>query len=248
LGAESVERLELSSSECPWGSKYQWYWDNRTNFFSRWYDDNGNQLIECDVTGIFTVKPEAVANDIANHLIGDVVLDAFAGVGGVSIALARSGKTVIAVEKDANRAKMLKHNAFVYGVEDRICIVSEDVFSIYQDLEFDSIYLDPPWGGPSYKGKESFQMRHFRVGHRDVVKRMRQLLQFSLESEKSVGFTVPNNFDFPEFSTFCRKICESPNMRSSPQHMSLRWGRIDHRVLFMTVFMNSSRNASTVAN
>ncbi|HBE70389.1 MAG TPA: hypothetical protein DDW52_19745 [Planctomycetaceae bacterium] len=231
-----------SSSDCPWGEQYQWYWDNRLNFFSKWEDPDGNQLIDCDLTGLYTVKPELISRDIAEHLGGNTVLDAFAGVGGVSIALAKAGKSVIAVEKDKKRVDMLKSNLSLYGVSDSVEVVNGDIFDVYEQYNFDSVYLDPPWGGPSYKSRDSFHMRHFKVGG---VTKLRRLVGYCLNNNKDIAFTVPNNFDFPEFSTFCRKYAEGRGAGSSVSHnMSLRWGKLNDRVLFLTVFLDTTRRVA----
>ncbi len=90
---------------CPFGPELQKYWDRRYFLFSAW--DSG---IQTDAEGIFSVKPESLAMTIAQTLPGQVVLDAFCGIGGSAIAFARMGKTVIAIDNHTGRIAMAKNN------------------------------------------------------------------------------------------------------------------------------------------
>lgn len=73
-------------------------------------------------------------------------------------------KRVVAVEIDPVKVEMARHNARVYGVEDRIDFVTGDGVQFLRDvidgkaanktalhsLPFDVVFLSPPWGGVSY--------------------------------------------------------------------------------------------------
>ena len=56
-----------------------------------------------------------------------------------------------------------KHNAAVYGVEDRIEFVLGDFFHVAKDLRADAVFLSPPWGGPEYLKEPVFKLK---VRHR----------------------------------------------------------------------------------
>lgn len=92
-----------------------------------------------------------------------ILIDAFAGAGGNAIAFARSGKwnRVYGIEKDPKVLACAKHNAAVYGVEDKISWFEGDCFEIIQkelaDVgEFSVIFASPPWGG-EYKTGSSVE-------------------------------------------------------------------------------------------
>ena len=97
--------------------------------------------IQVDEEGLCSAKPENSAVDVGRKLHGTITLDAFCGVGGSAIGLARAGKKVITVERDPRRLRMAQHNAHLYGVDDRIIFVNGDVFEVADNYEFDSIYL-----------------------------------------------------------------------------------------------------------
>lgn len=111
----------------------------------------------------FGVTPEPVANKIAEHVAAapaskTILIDAFAGAGGNTIAFARSGrwKHIFAVEKDANVLACAKHNAAVYEVDKKISWIHGDIFDIIS-RRFKSlgqkavIFGSPPWGGKKFK-------------------------------------------------------------------------------------------------
>jgi tRNA G37 N-methylase Trm5 len=97
---------------------------------------------------------------IAEHVASSVseekciLIDAFAGAGGNAIAFAKSGKwrRVYAIEKDSNVLECAKHNAEVYGVQDKITWFEGDCFEIIKTQlkalgEYCVIFASPPWGG-----------------------------------------------------------------------------------------------------
>ena len=82
------------------------------------------------------------------------MIDCFAGVGGNTIAFARSGrwKRVYAIEKDSKALACAKHNAYLYGVQNEISWYEGDCFDILQSElagldNYSVIFASPPWGG-----------------------------------------------------------------------------------------------------
>lgn len=83
-----------------------------------------------------------------------VLIDAFAGVGGNAIAFALSGRweKIFAIEQDAQTLACGKHNAAVYGVENRIWWIQGDCFEVLKKrlkpmMKTAVIFASPPWGG-----------------------------------------------------------------------------------------------------
>jgi tRNA/tmRNA/rRNA uracil-C5-methylase (TrmA/RlmC/RlmD family) len=94
-----------------------------------------------------------------------IIIDAFCGVGGNTIAFALSGKwkRVYGIEKDAATLACAKHNAEIYGVSDKITWFHGDCFEILGAMDgrteqtvdalkaiaakFGIIFASPPWGG-----------------------------------------------------------------------------------------------------
>lgn len=84
-----------------------------------------------------------------------IVIDAFCGVGGNSIAFALSGFTVIAIDLSQSRLDLTRNNAQVYGCIQNMHLVCMD-YLMFADiamgvLDVDLVFLSPPWGGVKYK-------------------------------------------------------------------------------------------------
>lgn len=85
-----------------------------------------------------------------------IIIDCFAGVGGNAIAFALSNrwKRVYAIEKDAVTLACAKHNAELYGVQDRISWYHGDCFRVVEEqladlYPYSVMFISPPWGGKS---------------------------------------------------------------------------------------------------
>lgn len=57
---------------------------------------------------------------------------------------------VIAIDIDAKKIEMARHNAEIYGVADRIEFIVGDFLQLSDSLRADVVFLSPPWGGPDY--------------------------------------------------------------------------------------------------
>ena len=112
----------------------------QSRLFSRWAKG-----VRTDEEGLIGLTPEDLALEAARCCSGRV-LDATCGVGGLAIALARVGCSVVAVDTCAERIAMAEHNAQIYGAT--IDFRVQDARSVEGD--FDHVVVDPPWGGPSF--------------------------------------------------------------------------------------------------
>lgn len=106
---------------------------------------------QADDEGRWSLTPESLAlrtgQDAARLLgPGGRVLDAGCGIGGNSLGFARAGLTVHAVDRDAARLAMARHNARLYGVADKITFRVADAMDVLRDGTFDLVFMDPPWG------------------------------------------------------------------------------------------------------
>ena len=79
------------------------------------------------------------------------MVDACCGAGGNAIGFARAGCRVTAIELDAGRLAMAKHNASLYGVGDRIEWICDDARNVLPARRATDClwFLDVPWMPPS---------------------------------------------------------------------------------------------------
>lgn len=108
------------------------------------FSRRGTQL---DAEGRMSLTPEGLALQLGERAKGLRVIDAFAGCGGNAIGFARAGCRVTAIELDATRLAMARHNAAIHGVADRIEFLAGDARDLVAGREADLLFLDPPWGG-----------------------------------------------------------------------------------------------------
>ena len=139
------------------------YWLQRYSLFSLY--DKGIQI---DDEGWYSVTPEVIAWHHASMIVrangrGCVVYDVFGGVGGNAIQLALAGCHVIVTEICPDKAYMIRNNARVYGVQERVDVLIGDASEVASRLRpglIDAVLLSPPWGGPDYaKGNCLFDVQ-----------------------------------------------------------------------------------------
>ncbi|XP_039493655.1 trimethylguanosine synthase [Drosophila santomea] len=161
------------------------YWIKRFSLFSRF-----DQGIRLDRESWFSVTPEKIAKQTARRLACDVIIDAFCGCGGNAIQFANTCGRVIAVDIDAKKLAMAKHNAGIYGVAHKIEFINADFlqFAATTKLRPNVVFLSPPWGGPDYQKQATFDIETslLPVGASNLM-----LLSRRLASD--VAFFLPRN-------------------------------------------------------
>ena len=111
------------------------------DLFSLW-----NRGVRLDEEGRYSLTPERMAMDIAKRVPQGIVWDAFCGCGGNAIAFARQTHItkVIATDIDKDRLAMARHNARIYGVENKIEFRCVDMQKV--QIKDGFVFADPPWG------------------------------------------------------------------------------------------------------
>jgi len=131
---------------------------------------------------------------IRNHLqeIGKTptqctITDATACVGGDTIHFARTFKQVQSVEINPEHCRMLRNNISVYNRKN-VTVYCSDYLKVAPQLKQDVIFMDPPWGGPTYKHKKRVWLALSDVSLPNVVQSIAQTASL-------VVLKVPMNFD-----------------------------------------------------
>jgi len=65
---------------------------------------------------------------------------------------------VIAIDISEEKIRCARHNAAVYGVQDRIEFIVGDYLQLAPTLKADVVFLSPPWGGPNYLQADVFDI------------------------------------------------------------------------------------------
>lgn len=165
------------------------YQAQKYSLFSRF--DEG---IDLDEESWYSVTPEGIAAHIASRCMINgtcTILDAFCGAGGSAIqfALASPHIHVIAVDINPRRIEMAKHNAKIYGVDQKIDFIVADFIDIAKTgLKCDVVFLSPPWGGPSYADVKKYPLNRMTPDGNLVF-------EMASKISHNIAFYVPKNID-----------------------------------------------------
>jgi trimethylguanosine synthase len=145
-----------------------------------------------DYDGWFSVTPEKIAIHIANRMKCDTIIDAFCGVGGNAIQFAKTCKRVIAIDIDPIRLDCARHNAAIYGVDDKIEFILGDFTVLKDTLKADAVFLSPPWGGPSYLYQKEYDIHEMPIDGQKLFEMAKQITN-------NIVYFVPRNIIHDQF-------------------------------------------------
>eukprot|EP01128_Nolandella_sp_AFSM9_P002715 TRINITY_DN1309_c0_g1_i1.p1 TRINITY_DN1309_c0_g1~~TRINITY_DN1309_c0_g1_i1.p1 ORF type:complete len:245 (+),score=40.11 TRINITY_DN1309_c0_g1_i1:60-737(+) len=174
------------------------YWYQRYHYFSKF--DEGIQL---DREGWFSVSPEALAAHTADRMLKKlgpdaVIVDAMSGCGGNTIQFAVRFHKVIAIDTSLERLNMARHNAKIYGVEDRIQYIHGDFMKLAETLVADAVFLSPPWGGPGYLSVDQFWLD-------SMVPDGVDLFRASAKISPNIAYYLPRNVEVGQLAALAGK-------------------------------------------
>ncbi len=176
---------------CPLGPHLQKYWERLSPI---------EQKMQMDEEGLYSLTPQIYGERIADRTNSRRVIDAFCGLGGSAIAFARQGKLVTAFDINEDRLQMALYNAELFDVCDKIEFRLSDCGVVLSNLNGqEAVFLDPPWGGPSYSAQAEFHFADFVV---DCL----SLLDICLKSAGEVILRLPKNFAMKDLEQFREKF------------------------------------------
>lgn len=162
--------------------------------------DTDYQNLKSDNEGLYSLSHKEDADKLSNIIkekYGDInVMDATSGVGGNSISFGRNFTNVISVEMNSERFEMLKENIKVHNLNNTLLYGN---FINFINMNYDLIFLDPPWGGPNYKFEKSINFGINNTNLREVTKLLKS-------KEKIIIWKLPFNYNLNEFDKFNYQI------------------------------------------
>lgn len=122
-----------------------------------------------------------------------VMTDMTAGVGGNCIPFAQHFKYINAIEIDQTRVKYLEDNVKLYELKNVNIYLGNSINYIIDDnsLGQDIIFIDPPWGGDSYKEQDNIKLSLGDYGIEDIIEKI-----FEQDKAVLVCLKLPTNYDF----------------------------------------------------
>lgn len=123
-----------------------------------------------------------------------VITDATAGVGGNTISFGMYFKSVNAIEMDTTRYEYLKNNVDVYDLKN-VNTINDDCTKVFCELDnHDVIFVDPPWGGKSYKYHNNLKLQ---ISNVSLEMMCSHLFDSNIMKKvpKMVVLKLPTNYD-----------------------------------------------------
>jgi len=127
-----------------------------------------------------------------------IITDATAGIGGNTLSFASVFKQVNSIEWDILQFKALKNNVGEYRYNNVDCYFG-DCLKIIPMLNQNIIFLDPPWGGKSYKKETELTLE---IGNIPVVHIINDWKR-NCKNLHLIAIKIPKNFSLLEFANNC---------------------------------------------
>ena len=137
---------------------------------------------------------EVISNEYHRRIQGNnicKITDGTASIGGNTIAFGKRW-LVNAVEPHPLRFEILSEAVSKLGQESYVDVYNSNLEDIYDNLTQDVLFIDPPWGGPSYK---SDTISNIMLGDNSID----NWVVRGLGRAKMVVLKLPLNFDIDLF-------------------------------------------------
>ena len=143
------------------------------------------------------IYAEKITKIIINHCKSNklIISDCTAGCGGDSISFLNKFKKVYSFERNLVRYYYLLNNVKQYKLTKKSHIYCTNFTKILKDVEdHDVIYIDPPWGGKSYKDKAIMRITMNNMELEDIII---NFLSNDLMTmiPKLIAIKLPKNYD-----------------------------------------------------
>lgn len=198
------------------------YWKKRYDLFSKF--DNGIYMTS---ELWYSVTPEEVAIFTAKLIASLIpeatsVLDICCGGGGNTIQFAKYFGNVGAIDINPANSQCTKHNASIYGVEDKIWSyvgdwramsnsdhngipnmswIPPDMHKKDPTKTFDFIFCSPPWGGPSYKKRGV----DFDLESMEPLS-LRELVELIMKYTRNFGLFLPRTLNLDQLRNLTNDV------------------------------------------
>jgi hypothetical protein len=194
--------------------------------FPRQQDVDRNQLHIFNTSSYSMTLPTEADNisitikkilNIPNSSRDLIITDGSAHVGGNTLSFSKHFYKVNAIEIDKEMYDALVHNIKEVYKRWNVTYYLGDCIKIIHEIKHDVVFLDPPWGGPSYK---DFTNLHLFLGSEDIFDLV--LDWYNKKLAKLFCIKCPFNFDFGSFKTHFPNIYIQKNKNWYVIYISLQ--------------------------
>lgn len=133
-------------------------------------------------------------NYIKKYNLNKIILtDATCGNGGNTIHFSLYFDKIIAIDKCKIHCNITENNINVYNLKN-VSIINDNYLNIMYKITQDIIFIDPPWGGPSYKKYKNIKIY---LSNLEISQIAINILKNNIT--KLIAIKVPYNYDFYSF-------------------------------------------------
>jgi hypothetical protein len=174
--------------------------------------DSYNSKLKMTNIGIYSITKPYVAlkfiiyimmyaEDNKINLIN--AIDATAGLGGITRYLYKFTKNVISIEKNKLHFDICKFNMSIFEPDNKIKFINNNFIAIIDSISNqDLIICDPPWGGPSYKNKETNSLFLDDINVYIIINKL-----FNENKCKIFALITMINYNFKDLENIDKNIC-----------------------------------------
>jgi hypothetical protein len=148
-------------------------------------------------TGLFSASGKDASMYITNIIqkymrtSNIIITDATGNIGSDTIRFGLNFREVNTIEIDDINYEALQHNISVYGLKN-VNLIKGDSLVHLNYTNQDVIYIDAPWGGPSYKDVERVKLYLGDIEISEIYNKFKY-------KAKLFVFKVPKNYDINNF-------------------------------------------------
>ena len=171
------------------------------NYTNMAYDIEGlysiTYPIEAKLISINIIKILNNINNINNIITPDKysIIDMSAGCGGNIISFCEYFHTVTGIENNIERCQILKNNIASYNYNNYNIICDDSINFINSTLNiYDVYFIDPPWGGPTYKNNTNIELSMSGITLVEIIN--------MIPKNKLIVLKLPFNYNISTFNTF----------------------------------------------
>lgn len=174
------------------------------------------QLMELDKVATYSVTKDDIAKRMSELIAAElgndiVVLDGMACIGGNTISFGQHFSTVLAVELDKERFRMLQNNVMAATLTDVVQLHQGSILDFAKSKgvpkfantkgspKFDVLFLDPEWGGPGYDRHGPLKLSISKVPVETFCINMISMYP----KLKMIALKLPPNGDIDELMAYC---------------------------------------------
>jgi len=161
--------------------------------------------LQIDRESLYSITLPQTSHDIVQIIINHIskkkinhqncsIIDATAGVGGDTISFSFNFKIVYSIEINTNRYSFLLNNLKIYNIKN-VITYNNSCLNLFNDIISDIVFIDPPWGGRSYKYFKNIKLC---LDNKPIEQICLDLLSKQIPP-KFIIIKLPNNYCFDNF-------------------------------------------------